>query len=650
MQEHGAGSLRFKARDPTAPKATATSQIHQDDKAKEMELNESGDAVLSQLITVIVQIGSSRVSVPVTRGDVTEARRYPGSGADAVRRAVGTALRDELGFDRLSRVILRLEFMLGGIALYEELVPEDFDELEWLVGRGGSCRANPRICGGMDLETRQTLLRRHVFDAQTPYDLLDQYMTDIQRNTPAPDSPPQEYHLAQALLDGYSLGQWASVAALTGAPGFDGEVSPSRMAVLRHAALMADELANSNGGAIGLLPVIASPPPWVHNGEVVGIRVNDVAPTALFPLGRPQSVNPAVIKEAVLRGMLAAIPGLASEGAYDRSLLESEIQVDGDTKELAGLLSVTLVIPTGSGNWIRDLLTGRLVVWPGSFVTLDPAGIFAEVALAPEDNRLIRALGTALEIPYSCWRKVLNSAFSGAYATTFALVRYTTSASTGKGKERTVRCFSPGEGDSILKVGMSVMHILRTRRVQERVVLGLGPVVLTVATSPCPYHVLKELVGPGADPPILAIGAGGPPSPLILLAPLPKDWLETLAGRNKAKRIQEQLDFKRTCKQYLGVRDVGFVGRREKSSEAVGLLLEFGAVSEAGQFLAACCAGGHGVHPEASAVLLKLFSGPMSLQMVFACMVPQEALATMPEKDFKALLAKARQSGPDNPV
>ena len=64
-------------------------------------------------------------------------------------------------------------------------------------------------------------------------------------------------------------------------------------------------------------------------------------------------------------GIVAAVPGLAQDHAYDRSLMDSEIQIDGTTKELVGLLSVTVVIPTGSSDsrsWVTDLLTGKLQI------------------------------------------------------------------------------------------------------------------------------------------------------------------------------------------------------------------------------------------------------------------------------------------------
>ena len=44
-------------------------------------------------------------------------------------RARSTGLRDVLSFDSLTRILLRLDYILQGTALYEELVPEDFEQL-----------------------------------------------------------------------------------------------------------------------------------------------------------------------------------------------------------------------------------------------------------------------------------------------------------------------------------------------------------------------------------------------------------------------------------------------------------------------------------------------------------------------------------------
>ena len=81
--------------------------------------------------------------------------------------------------------------------------------------------------------------------------------------------------------------------------------------------------------------------------------------------------------------------------------MDSEIQIDGNTKELVGLLSVTVVIPTGSSDsrsWVTDLLTGKLQIWPGSYVTLGPVGPFAEITPAARDNILVKAIGIGVAL------------------------------------------------------------------------------------------------------------------------------------------------------------------------------------------------------------------------------------------------------------
>jgi hypothetical protein len=601
----------------------------------------------SEKVTVTVRVGGSELSVPVSRKAVEEAGRYPGTAAGTVRRAISTGLRDVMGFDSLTRILLRLDYILQGTVLYEELVPEDFEQLRFFVSRGGSCRTGARLCGGMDREARKDMLKGQSFDENTPYDRLDTLMHDIRSNVQVPESPPPEYRLAQALLDDYTLGQWDHLAAVIREHGPVGKVSPSRLAVLRYTALKAYE----NGGTLGLLPDMAVPE-WVSEGNVVGIRVNDVAPKALFPSGPPEFVNQSVVKDAIIRGILAAVPGLAQDYAYDRSLMDSELQIDGNTKELVGLLSVTVVIPTGSSDsrsWVTDLLTGKLQIWPGSYVTLDPVGPFAEITTSVRDNILVKAIGVALDVPYLCFLKLLNTAFSRAYNTQFSLVRYTTSKSTGKGKDRVVQSFGPEAGESSLRVGLSVLAIVMTGRSAARVSLALGPVEISIECSQCPHHVLKELVGPGAEPPFLQIGPGGPQSPMILFAPLPKDWLAKLVGRNRAKRFDQLLAIKRCCQQHLGVLDVGFVGKREKSQDAFALVLEFRDVAQARHFCTALDAGGEAFHADVIAVLQRVFAGLITREMVYTCLVPHEALTRLGEKDLKLLLSKARQSGPDNP-
>ena len=95
--------------------------------------------------------------------------------------------------------------------------------------------------------------------------------------------------------------------------------------------------------------------------------------------------------------------------------------------------------------------------------------------------------------------------------------------------------------------------------------------------------------------------------------------------------------------------DVGFVGKREKSQDAFALVLEFRVVDQARQFYTALSPGGEAFHADVIAVFQRVFAGVITRDMVYSCLVPHEALTRLGEKDLKALLAKARQSGPDNP-
>ena len=62
--------------------------------------------------------------------------------------------------------------------------------------------------------------------------------------------------------------------------------------------------------------------------------------------------------------------------------------------------------------------------------------------------------------------------------------------------------------------------------------------------------------------------------------------------------------------------------------------------------------GVFGILPEMSAAPAWVGRGDLvAIKIkVFASMVPREALVTLVEKDLRALLAKARAAGPDNPA
>ena len=107
------------------------------------------------MVTVPVYLGSSRVPVSITREDILEAGRYPSTGASTVRRAISKGVRDALGFDSRWPLLLRLDYLLQGLPIHEELVPEDFEQLRFLVARGGACRTGCRRPGGMDPDARR---------------------------------------------------------------------------------------------------------------------------------------------------------------------------------------------------------------------------------------------------------------------------------------------------------------------------------------------------------------------------------------------------------------------------------------------------------------------------------------------------------------
>ena len=90
-------------------------------------------------------------------------------------------------------------------------------------------------------------------------------------------------------------------------------------------------------------------------------------------------------------------------------------------------------------------------------------------------------------------------------------------------------------------------------------------------------------------------------------------------------------------------REPGFVGTVSPSRPAVLRVVALKAYEQDGVF---------GILPEMSAAPAWVGRGDLvAIKIkVFASMVPREALVTLVEKDFRALLAKARAAGPDNPA
>ena len=123
-------------------------------------------------------------------------------------------------------------------------------------------------------------------------------------------------------------------------------------------------------------------------------------------------------------------PQIWADAAFDLLFTRRSIKLEGNIADLK-LYSFTVVLPFGP--WIASFLEERLSLWPGSYCTVASSGTFIEVALAPLDHDVFRALRLSLGLSLSASLALLEGGLTAAWSC-FVACRFTTSRSFSNGK------------------------------------------------------------------------------------------------------------------------------------------------------------------------------------------------------------------------
>ena len=542
---------------------------------------------------------------------------------------VGLCLRKRLGGSELPRLDV---LSPDAWVLPREQWPATWQELCHFASNGGSFQIRSILRGGMD-PGRQAALAAINFKAGTDWNVLERLFAQVRRQEPISAEEPADYKATAELMGEASpLWQWALMEAV---PGLSGrcDAGPARMTALR----IILERPHARVRVV---------PPSVKagsSGQLIEVRFNNVPPPRTSPSG--DRASPESIKDSVLVAMETLAPQIWLDDAFVLLFTRRSIKIEGNTADLK-LFSFTVVLPFGP--WIASFLEERLSLWPGSYCTASSSGTFIEVALAPLDHDVFRALRLSLGLSHPTSLALLEEGLTRALSC-FVACRFTTSrsASTGKGGKRSfVHCNPDEEGSSTL-IMMEAAPLLMARRKELHVVVQLGvegqyPLALKLQLPVCPQHALYRMVEPRESAPPLRMR---PVRTLfmnrnVLLGPLPSGWLSNKIEMSTSEQESTRRRVARLCIDCLNAADCHFVGRREKEPNPLFLYIDFGTKAHALAFGSHHDAGT--LHPAFVAFWASWFEGKEL--PLWSTRLLIEALEVVNSKDWKLLMELGTRS------
>jgi hypothetical protein len=339
------------------------------------------------------------------------------------------------------------------------------------------------------------------------------------------------------------------------------------------------------------------------------------------------------------------VPQMWADVDFELMATRRSIKLEGNTADMK-LFSFTIMLPFGP--WIAAFLEERLSLWPGSYCTASASGTFVEVALAPLDHDLFRALRLSLGLSHAASLALLEGGLTRAFSC-FVACRFTTSrsVSTGKGGKRSfVHCNPDEEGSSTL-IMLEAAPLLMARRQGLHVVVRLGvenqyPLALKLQLPVCPQHALYRMVVPREVAPPLRIRPGGTlfMHRNVLLGPLPAGWLSNQIEISTSEQERTRRVVSRLCRDCLNAADCHFVGRREKEPNPLFLYIDFGTKAHALAFGLHYDAGR--LHPAFVTFWASWFEGKQV--QFWSTRLLIEALEVVNSKDWKLLMELGTRS------
>lgn len=479
---------------------------------------------------------------------------------------VALCLRQHLG----STELLRFDLMsIDGIVLSRGVWPLSWEELVSFSATGGYFQTGSYLLGGMDLAL-QAQLDAIRFDDSIDWPLLQQCHESVRRQEQFPQNAPVEYRsLAECFMTVAPLQQWELLASV---PELQGRcnATPERMIALG--------LVHARGRA-RTRPL----PPCVESGasgQFIELRFNNVPPPPAPPTGGDST---EAVKDWALVRLELLAPELWTDQHFELSTARRSFHLEGNPTDLK-VFSFTILL--AFGPWIGAFLEGKLLLAPESYCTVAPSGTFAEVALAPQDHAVFRAIRRSLQLSSAESLLLLEEGLARALRG-YVSARFTTSlrinngGGGGKGKPSWLH-FSPDDEGSSTLITMEPAPILLARRNSLHVLLPLGtdgqfPVTLKLQLPAYPSWALRRQIASVANPALRSRLVGTQfTSHNVLLGPLPSGWMTEKIDHCTSEEERVRIQFRTLTRGCLGAKDAHFVGRREKGDpNPLFLYLEF---------------------------------------------------------------------------
>ena len=569
------------------------------------------------------------VTVVVQRSDYEP---LASMGPAAIRWAVCCALRRTFKVGakfplQTATLLVRADGRSGASA------PYDWEGLGRFVEEGGTARLQCHLPAGMDSGS-ELLQKTQLNEDSIPWDAVDADLIRVRRGEEPESQDSPTYALAKALFANIKLGQLEPLDALPDDIRARGLISPARMAALAIVVKRAQ------------LDMAPPTPSWVATGQWVELRLNSIRFDVLDISGEAPNMQEQ-LTSALFRKLVGLVPELLTPSTRWTRISRC-LRLDADWKA-PGVFSARLQLP--QGPWIPALLEGRIAILTDSYFTLAPHEGYCEVEIDSAGGRLLRAIGRCLNISEHHFRALLNTTMRLAFNSESASARISTSRFIPgvKGQKSTTRYFHPSSDEADIVVGIDAMSVLMVGRTGPTVTVRLGgisalghefPVAISIFSPPCPRRTLYTLVDTKHKP-----LQGRPPhsqdgSRVIVLAPLPKGWIQVVAGTSAAGKTAAEEWLELLWQRSLGATTLWLLGRYSKQGDPIALYAEFVSADSANAFVQQYHTAT--LPTDVQAAMDAMFPG--TTLEIFSCRIPAEALAVLKEKDLLSLLEHARSN------
>jgi len=553
------------------------------------------------------------VTVVVQRSDFEP---LASMGPAAIRWAICCALRRTFKVGakfplQTATLLVRADGRSGGAS-----APHDWEQLVRFVEEGGIARLQCRLPGGMD-PGLELLHKTQLTEDSIPWEAVDADLIRVRRGEEPESQDSQTYELARALFAHIKLGQLDPLDALPADTRARGQISPARMAALAIVVQRAQ------------LDLAPPTPGWVATGQWVELRLNGIRFDALdIPSEAPNMQEQ--LTSALFRKLVGLVPELLTPSTRWTRISRC-LRLDADWKA-PGIFSARLQLP--QGPWISAMLEGRITILTDCYVTLAPHEGYCEVEIDSAGCRLLRSIGQCLAISEPHFRALINTNMRMAFNSESASARISNSRYTPgtKGQKATTRYFHPSSDEADIVVGIDAMSVLLLGRTGPTVTVRLGgisalgpefPVAISIFSPPCPRRTLYALVDTKHKPLQCRPPHSHDGGRVIMLAPLPKGWIQAFAGASAASKTAAEEWLEGLWQQRLGATTLWLIGRYSKLGDPIALYAEFASADFANAFV-------HQYHTttlpsEVNAAMDAMFPG--TTLDVFSCRIPAEALA-----------------------